>query len=115
MQLGEQPRSAMFGEAFTAGSLVDGFNYGGKYGTDWECLLIRLADHKCEGLTSFYVNDELIPTPATAIIRSSTATQLRALFPLRHDGPGAAERLTRTARAGPRATRANRAATSGLL
>jgi hypothetical protein len=60
LQLGEQPRSALFGETFTAGSLVDGFNYGGKYGTDWECLIIRLADHKCEGLTGFYVNDEYI-------------------------------------------------------
>jgi len=60
LQLGEQPRSAIFGEAFVAGSLVDGFNYGGKYGTDWECLIIRLADHKCAGLTSFYVNDELV-------------------------------------------------------
>jgi hypothetical protein len=58
LQLGEQPRSALFGETFTAGSLVDGFNYGGKYGTDWECLIIRLADHKCEGLTGFYVNDD---------------------------------------------------------
>lgn len=60
IQLGEQPRCMMIGEAFTAGSLVDGFNYGGKYGTDWEVLVIRLADHKCEGLTGFYVNDEYV-------------------------------------------------------
>jgi hypothetical protein len=59
--LGEQPRSALFGETYTAGSLVDGFNYGGKYGTDWEVLIIRLADHKCEGLTGFFVNDEYTP------------------------------------------------------
>lgn len=59
IQLGEQPRSALFGETFTAGSLVDGFNYGGKYETDWEVLIIRLADHKCHSLVSFYVNDEL--------------------------------------------------------
>lgn len=58
IQLGEQPRSAIFGEAATAGSLVDGFNYGGKYGTDYEVLMIRLADHKCDGLVGFYVNDE---------------------------------------------------------
>jgi hypothetical protein len=58
LALGEQPRSAFFGEGFTAGSLVDGFDYGGKYGTDWEVLIIRLADHKCEGLTGFYVNDD---------------------------------------------------------
>jgi hypothetical protein len=59
--LGEQPRSALFGETYTAGSLVDGFNYGGKYDTDWEVLIIRLADHKCEGLTGFFVNDEYTP------------------------------------------------------
>lgn len=58
LQLGEGPRSAFFGEGFTAGSLVDGFDFGGKYGTDWEVLVIRLADHKCEGLTGFYVNDD---------------------------------------------------------
>jgi hypothetical protein len=58
LQLGEQPRSMFVGEGFTAGSLVDGFNYGGKYGTDWECLAIRLADHKCFELVGFYVNDE---------------------------------------------------------
>lgn len=60
LQLGEQPRSALFGECFTAGSLVDGFNHGGKYGTDWEVLLIRLADHKCEELVGFYVGDEYV-------------------------------------------------------
>jgi hypothetical protein len=60
LALGEQPRAAQFGETFTAGSLVDGFNYGGKYGTDWECLVIRLADHKCQGLVGFYVNDEYV-------------------------------------------------------
>lgn len=60
IQLGEQPRSMLIGETFTAGSLVDGFNYGGKYGTDWECLIIRLADHKVEGMTGFYVNDEYV-------------------------------------------------------
>lgn len=58
IQLGEQTRSAIFGESFTAGSLVDGFNYGGKYGTKFEVLVIRLADHKCEDLTGFFVNDE---------------------------------------------------------
>ena len=61
IQLGELPRAGLFGECFTAGSLVDAFNFGGKYGTDWECLIIRLADHKCEGLTGFYVNDTYVP------------------------------------------------------
>jgi hypothetical protein len=58
--LGEQPRCAQFGETFTPGTLVDGFDYGGKYGTDWEVLIIRLADHKCEGLSYFFVNDEKV-------------------------------------------------------
>jgi hypothetical protein len=79
--LGEQPRVALFGEANTPGSLVDGFNYGGKYGTDWEVLVIRLADHKCESLTGFYVNDlyvaytgdGLYPAFNTTIWRSISA------------------------------------------
>jgi hypothetical protein len=61
IQLGEQPRVLQLGETYTAGSLVDGFNYGGKYGTKFEVLLIRLADHKCHSLTGFYVNDEYYP------------------------------------------------------
>jgi hypothetical protein len=61
LQLGEQPRVMLVGETFTPGSLVDGFDYGGKYGTDWEVLIIRLADEPCEGLTGFYVNDEYVP------------------------------------------------------
>ncbi len=57
MQVGEVPRQAIVGKAATAGSLVDAFNYGGKDGTDWECLVLALADHKCDGLEGFYVND----------------------------------------------------------
>jgi hypothetical protein len=58
LQIGEQPRSIIVGEAMVPGSLVDGFNYGGKYGTDWEVLVIRLADERCHSLTGFYVNDK---------------------------------------------------------
>jgi hypothetical protein len=61
LALGEQPRVMLLGETFTPGSLVDGFDYGGKYGTDWEVLIIRLADEPCESLTGFYVNDEYVP------------------------------------------------------
>lgn len=57
IQIGEVPREAIVGTAATAGSLVDGFNYGGKYGTDWEVLVIALADHRCAELQGFYVND----------------------------------------------------------
>jgi hypothetical protein len=60
IKLGEQPRCMLVGETFTAGTLVDGFDFGGNYGTDWEVLIIRLADEPCEGLTGFYVNDEYV-------------------------------------------------------
>ncbi|MES3152948.1 phage tail protein [Sphingomonas faeni] len=60
LQIGEVARRAMFGEGATAGSLADAFNYGGKYGTDWEVLVVVLADHLCEALLGFYVNDTYV-------------------------------------------------------
>lgn len=60
LQLGEQPRQAVLGRAATAGSLVDAFNYGGKYGTDWEVLVIALADHRCDALEGFFVDDTYV-------------------------------------------------------
>lgn len=60
LQLGEVPRQAIFGRAATAGSLLDGFNYGGEYGTDWEVLVLALADHECTALEGFYVNDDYV-------------------------------------------------------
>lgn len=57
LQLGEVPRRVIFGKTATAGSLVDAFNYGGKYGTDHEVVIFALADHECEELVEFYVND----------------------------------------------------------
>ncbi|MDR6128783.1 hypothetical protein QE361_003203 [Sphingomonas sp. SORGH_AS802] len=57
LQLGEVAREGIFGEVLTGGSLVDAFNWGGQWGTDWECRIIALADHLCDGLTGFYVND----------------------------------------------------------
>jgi hypothetical protein len=99
IQLGEQPRGAIIGEAAVAGSLVDAFNYGGGYGTDWEVMIIRLADHKCEGLTSFFVNDELIEYTGDGVyphfdgdklaiyFRSDTSTQALPSVVTSH-GPG---------------------------
>lgn len=58
LKLGEVPRSALFGESAEAGSLVDAFNYGGTYGTDWEVQIRALADHYCESLTGIWVNDK---------------------------------------------------------
>jgi hypothetical protein len=57
LQLGEVPRQAAFGRVASAGSLVDAFNHDGKYGTDFEVLVIALADHRCKGLVGVYVND----------------------------------------------------------
>lgn len=57
LQLGEQPRQAVLGRAALAGSLVDAFNYGGKYNTDWEVLVLALADHRCDALEGFFVDD----------------------------------------------------------
>jgi hypothetical protein len=60
LQLGEQPRQAVLGRAAVAGSLVDAFNYGGKYGTDWEVLVLALADHRCDALEGFFVDDTYV-------------------------------------------------------
>lgn len=57
LQIGEQPRQAILGRMAVDGSLVDAFNYGGKYGTDWEVLVIGLADHRCDALEGFFVDD----------------------------------------------------------
>lgn len=61
LQIGEVPRMAAFGRVALAGSLVDAFNWGGKYGTDWEAQVIALADHRCRALVGFYVNDVYYP------------------------------------------------------
>jgi hypothetical protein len=60
VQIGETPREALVGEGSTAGSLVDAFNYGGKYGTDWEVMVLDLFDHRCSALVGFYVNDTYV-------------------------------------------------------
>ena len=60
LQTGEVPRQAIFGRAAEAGSLVDAFNYGGQYGTDWEVLVIALADHRCDALEGFFVIDQYV-------------------------------------------------------
>lgn len=58
LQFGETARQVLFGKGPTAGSMLDAFNYGGKYNTDWEVLLIALADHECDALEGFYVNED---------------------------------------------------------
>lgn len=57
LRLGEGGRRYLFGRCATAGGLADAFNYGGKYGTDREVLVIDIADHRCDALEGFYVDD----------------------------------------------------------
>ena len=64
LTIGEGPRAAIFGKAAVGGTLCDAFNWGGTHGTDWECLIIALADHKCEALEAVFINDQLIPYPS---------------------------------------------------
>ncbi|MEL7755258.1 phage tail protein [Citromicrobium bathyomarinum] len=57
LQIGEIYREAIAGRVAVSGSLVDAFNFGGEYGTDWEVLVIALADHRCDALEGFFVDD----------------------------------------------------------
>lgn len=63
LQLGETPRAYIPGKAAVGGTLADAFNWGGDYGTDYEAQIIILADHKCDSLVGFYVNDNFIAYP----------------------------------------------------
>jgi hypothetical protein len=111
LQLGEQPRSAFFGEGATAGSLVDGFNYGGKYGTDWEVLVIRLADHRCAGLTGFYVNDIWVPYTGDGLYPAFNTDHLAIYFRADTSTVPLPAIVTTYGLAGPPPISGNRAAT----
>jgi hypothetical protein len=98
VQTGEVARQAIVGRAATAGSLVDAFNYGGKYGTDWEVLVLALADHRCDALEGFYVNDAYVAYGGDGMVagynnqlqvfwRSGTETQTVPAI-LTGNGPG---------------------------
>ncbi len=82
LQIGEGEREAIVGECANAGQLLDAFNYGGKYGTDWEVLVIGLADHRCEGLTGYYLGDAYYPFTASGA-QSGFNGQLEIYW---HDG-----------------------------
>lgn len=73
LQLGEVARQAVFGKAAVAGSLVDAFNYGGKNGTDWEVLVIALADHRCDALEGMFVNDTFVAFAADGAVAGFNA------------------------------------------
>ena len=67
VQVGEVPREYVFGRVATAGSLVDAFNFGGKYGTDWECLVLAVASHELDALEGFWVWDRYYPFSANGM------------------------------------------------
>lgn len=56
LQMGEVYREVLFGRECTGGSLVWGWNDGGK-GYDNETVVIALADHLCDALEGLYVDD----------------------------------------------------------
>ena len=57
LSLGEGPREFLFGLACTGGWMIDAFNWGGKYGTDNTTRCIGLADHACDAIVGYYVDD----------------------------------------------------------
>ncbi|WP_146756779.1 hypothetical protein [Brevundimonas vesicularis] len=57
LSLGETPREAVVGIACVGGSLIDAWNHGGKYGTDYVTRRVALADHVLDGLIGYYVDD----------------------------------------------------------
>lgn len=61
LSVGEVARELALGRVCTAGSLVNAFNYGGQYGTDWECQIRALADHEIDALEGFFVADTYYP------------------------------------------------------
>lgn len=79
LQLGEQPRQAVLGRAAVAGTLVDAFNYGGKYLSDWEVLVIALADHRCDALEGFFVDDTYVAFTGDGMVAGFNS-QLQVFF-----------------------------------
>ncbi len=67
LSIGEVPPQAIYGLAVTGGSLIDAFNYGGQYGTDWEVLVVCLADHPVQSLEGYYVGDKYYPFTASGM------------------------------------------------
>lgn len=61
LSLGETPREAVVGIACVGGSLIDAWNHGGKYGTDYVTRRVALADHVLDGLIGYYVDDTYYP------------------------------------------------------
>lgn len=67
LSLGETPREAVVGIACVGGSLIDAWNHGGKYGTDYVTRRVALADHVLDGLIGYYVDDTYYPFAANGV------------------------------------------------
>lgn len=61
LSLGELPRELLVGETCTGGTLVDAFNFGGKYGTDIVTRCVAVADHAIDSVVGYYVDDKFYP------------------------------------------------------
>lgn len=57
LAIGEGPREAIFGRAATGGLLLDAFNFGGANDTDWEVIVIKVADHRCDAFEGYFIGD----------------------------------------------------------
>ena len=66
LTLGEGPREALFGTAATGGSLIDAFNHGTN--NEWEVQVVAVADHECDGLVGFFVNDTFVAFVADGVV-----------------------------------------------
>lgn len=67
LSLGETPREAVVGVACVGGSLIDAWNHGGKYQTDYVTRRVALADHVLDGLIGYYVDDTYYPFNANGV------------------------------------------------
>lgn len=66
LTLGETAREAIFGTAATGGSLMDAFNHGAN--NEWEVQVVAVADHECDGLVGFFVNDTFVSFVADGVV-----------------------------------------------
>lgn len=67
LSLGEVPREVLIGEAVTGGSLIDAFNHGGRYGTDYVTRCIALTDHVVDALVGYYIDDQYFAFTANGV------------------------------------------------
>lgn len=58
MSIGEVAPQVIYGRTLTGGSLADAFNYGGPNRTDWEVMVVIIADHEIEDLEGFYIGSD---------------------------------------------------------